>query len=227
MKRMLMLFQTLIKLSVSAFKQFGATKDTIEFAKEINKSSLKMLERSPNIYQFFDKFKDRIGIELSHIMLTSYLMSIMLDTFVWASDSMKENASLGCMLCDVLLDDKQIKEIREKRNNPETLSEHCFYHPETTATMLEEKGEKIAKETIELIRYHHEAPNSKGFPHKTSAKNITLLTAVYIVADHFAELLFLNYFDFNRKNRILSEIDKNYNSGNFRNAYFALKSAID
>lgn len=215
------------KVVGEAFKQFGATEDTIEFAKDINKSSIKLLENSPNIFQFFEKFKERVGVELAHIMLTSYLMSMMLDTFEWASDSIKEKASLGCMLCDVLLENDQIKEVRENRKHPDRLSEQCYYHAETTATMLEEKGGTIARETIEIVRYHHEAPDSKGFPHQTSSKNITLLTAIYIVADHFAELLFQNYFDFSRKNLMLSEIDNNYNNANFRNAYFALKNALD
>lgn len=215
------------KVVGEAFRQLGATEDTIEFAKDINKSSIKLMENSPNIFEFFAKFKERCGDALARIMLTSYLMTIMLDTFDWASDSVKEKASLGCMLCDILLDDDQIKEVRSKSKYPDQLSEHAFYHPESTATMLEEKGGMISRETIEIVRYHHEAPDSKGFPHRTSSKNITLLTAVYIVADHFAELLFTNSFDFGKKNMMLAEIDRIYNNANFRNAYYSLKSAID
>lgn len=214
------------KVVGEAFRQLGASEDTIEFARDINKSSMKLMENSPNIFEFFAKFKDRCGDALARIMLTSYIITIMLDTFEWASDSIKEKASLGCMLCDILLDDDQLSEVRAHSKYPDRLTEQCFYHPESTATMLEEKAGLISRETIEIVRYHHEAPDSKGFPHRTSSKNITLLTAVYIVADHFAELLFQTNFNFAKKNMMLSEIDSIYNNANFRNAYFALKSAI-
>lgn len=215
------------KVVAESFKQIGADEETVELAKDINKASMKVLEDSPNIFQFFEKFKDRCGVELAHIMLTSYLMSMMLDTFEWASDSIKEKASLGCMLCDVLLEGDEIREVRDNRKHPERLSEQCYYHAESTATMLEEKSGAIARETIEIVRHHHEAPDSKGFPHKIVSKNITLLTAIYIVADHFAELLFNNYFDFSKKNMMLGEIDRIYNNANFRNAYFSLKNALE
>jgi len=214
------------KVVGEAFSQLGASKETIEMAKDISQASVKILGSSPNIFIFFERFKHKCGEQLVNVMLTNYIMSSMLDTFDWVSDSLKGKASLATLLCDITLDEQDFKDLKENIKSPHKLSKKVFRHPEETVKMLMEQGNSISKETLQIIRAHHERPNGTGFPNKLSYKNMVLISAIYVVANNFAELMIENKFDIEKRNDILIELGVSYRQGTYRQSLDALYKAL-
>ncbi len=214
------------KVAAEAFKKFGMRKETIIMAKTVNKAALDSLEEIPNVFKFFEAFKDRCTKELMQTLLTNYVMCGMIDTFDWSSDSLKEKLTMGSLLCDILLDSQDFNEIKECEEDFTKLSIKSKNHPMDTFNLLNEDPGLVSKESLEVVKFHHESPQGDGFPNKLPGKNVSLFPAIRIVADSFVTLLIEEKFDYQKKRDILTELEGKYNIANFRKAFFSLRQML-
>ncbi len=208
-----------------AFKELGINETSIDMAKTLSNQSLRTIQDYPNIFNFFEKFKNNCSDEFMNFMLTSYISTTMLETFAWFSSSIKEKNSLGTILTDILLSEEDIKLLRNSRNNSNaSLPDHILEHPSKMADLLKKSlvTEVNTKEVLDIVLHHHESPDSSGFPEGLDAKAITLLPAIYIVATHFIDFMIKYNFDYRKKEIILSLMYQKYKKGNYRQAYDAL-----
>ena len=74
----------------AVFDESFVPKESIELAKSVASNSFKVIEKTPNIFQFFMEFKDKCNQQFMISMITGYLTSCMLEQFDWATSAIKE-----------------------------------------------------------------------------------------------------------------------------------------
>lgn len=214
------------RVAKEGLKNFGVKPETIKLAKVVNESALMTMEETPNVYRFLEEFKDKCGKELYTIMLINFVISGMVDTFEWSSPALKEKITIGSLLCDVLLDENDFNELRENIETPDHLSMKAKNHPMDTYEKFCNCTGALSKESLEIIKFHHEKPCGGGFPYSIPGKNISLFPAIRIVADRFVSLLISENFDINKRNNIIMTLDSEFQVANFKTAFSSLKTML-
>ncbi len=215
-----------------SLNKFGVSKENIEMAEEISRTSMKTINRTPNLFRFLKQFESTCSKEYLRSVLVGYTTICMIDTFEWKSDAIKEKASLAAMLCDITLEPRDFEDIRAyegrtHEQSKETLSKRVLMHPQKVMSLLsEENAPWVSKETLTMIEQHHERPDGSGFPLGISHQRIPLLSALFMVAFRFVNLLFEYEFDFQRCNEIFAILHKEYGKANGRKAIDALATML-
>ncbi len=216
----------------TSLNTIGISKESIEMAEVITKQSIKLVNRTPNLFRFLKQFEETCSEEYLRSIMVGYTTVCMIDTFEWKSDAIKEKASLAATLCDITLESKHFEELRiyEESNNEvkvKLLSQHVFDHPTKIIEMLtDENAPWIAKETLTIIEQHHELPFGGGFPSGINHSRISLLSAIFIVAYKFIFLLNQYKFDFKKTAYIFAQLEKEYGKGTGRKAIDALRKML-
>ena len=84
------------------------------------------------------------------------------------------------------------------------------------AIKLLDKLPRFSIEVQKLIQYHHELPESKGFPRGLRSMAIPQLSCIFILATQFAHELIMRGFDKNTINEIIDEFETRFDNGNFK-----------
>ncbi|HLE10623.1 MAG: hypothetical protein A2504_08810 [Bdellovibrionales bacterium RIFOXYD12_FULL_39_22] len=209
-----------------SFNEGYINADTIALAKELTSETANSIAKI-DIFEKYAEFKANCSGEYLHALLSSYLACAMAEEFSWCNSEVKQKIVLGALLCDVTLSPEDFKEMREKKNNITELSKKILDHPLNIALRLQNERDFISKETLAIIREHHERPNGKGYPHGVNYGSVTVLTAIYIIANYFIEQMFDQSYqeDFKQEkmDRIVELIKEKFYSGNYRKASDALE----
>jgi len=206
------------------FSKLGVDELVVEMAKEVTRQSMNLMKKVPNILEFYTQYKEKCAPAFMRGMLVGYTTSAMIEHFTWQSSVVKQKAVLAAQLCDISLNLEEYQELLMWEKGEVTtreISPAVFNHPLIVAEMLttESAGlNLIAPEVINIIKQHHERPDGSGFPKGFTHTKITLLAAINIVAASFIELMIINNFNINKKDRILNQIQVKYNKGNFKKA---------
>ncbi len=212
-----------IKIS---FQEGYLNPDTMALAKELTSETSNSIAQI-DIFEKYVEFKASCSGEYLHALLTSYLACAMAETFAWCNPEIKQKIVLASLLCDVMLNSSDFKEIRDKKNNTKELSKKIIEHPIKVASLLQVDIGFVSRETLTIIREHHERPNGKGYPHGVNYSNVTILTAIYIIANYFIEQMFdQNYqeeFQQEKMDRVVEQISEKFHSGNYRKACESLE----
>jgi hypothetical protein len=161
-------------------------------------------------------------------MLTSYVMSLVIDKFPWRSDSVKEKGALASLLCDMTLEKGDFRAVRDWERNgfQGDLPDRVKYHPHDIAEKLRQKRNLIPSETITIIEQHHEMPDGRGFPQGENTARFNQLSAIFIVSQQFIEELFFEEFNFEKRLEIIHRLQQRYDSKSFEKALDALISVV-
>ena len=218
------------KVIKESFKKLGVSQESIDVAKEVAKSSQKIVHNYPNIFEFYNRYKNNCGSEYMRSILIGFISSCMLDFFDWKTDSIKEKANLAALLRDILLDEQQFEELHqaEATGLHHDLSREIKEHPLQVAAMLEDKKGTtwVAKEVLTIIEQHHELPSGKGFPRGLNHQRINQLSSIHIVADNFIRLMIQEKFNMGARDRILYQLSDKFSGGNFKKAMQSLYQAL-
>lgn len=103
--------------------------ETVKLLTTINNRAIALINESPSIYSFVKRFKKNCSDEFLRSVLTSYIMALMIDQFLWKSDAVKEKAALASMLCDVLLEKEDFQILHQWEKEGGELPEHIRTHP--------------------------------------------------------------------------------------------------
>ena len=94
------------------------------------------------------------------------------------------------------------------------------------AEKLRSKRNLIPPEIITIIEQHHELPDGKGFPLGITGGRFNSLSCIFIVSQQFVERLHAANFDFDQRLRIITEIQRKYESKNFDKALEGLVKVV-
>ncbi len=207
----------------------GISEATMEFAKKISQSCLRVVMESKNIFSLLQKFSNGCEEEFKKCIVVGYLSAGMVDHFDWRTDSMKEKCALSAILCDILLSNKEIKDMQglsASRPLAGDAKNKIALHIKNVVNIL--KVEKwISKESLSMIEQHHEEQDGMGFPLGLGHTSISQLSAIFIVAMRFSDLLFLNNFSYKEKDNMLATMRVKYNLGVFKKATHSLSELLD
>jgi hypothetical protein len=207
-----------------AFQKIGVTEESIALAQDIAKKSLESLNEQPNIFKFFERFKENCSEEYMYNVILTFTITSMMEFVDWASSAIKEKSVMAVMLRDLILTPEHFEEIKNWDGDRNSLSKMALNHPILVADILQQDNKKwVSSEIIQIIQQHHERPHGTGFPAGTKHLQISQLSAIHIVADVFTDKLIQSEFNFKEKDKILSEIENNFYVGTFRKAVDALR----
>jgi HD-GYP domain-containing protein (c-di-GMP phosphodiesterase class II) len=215
-----------VEVIKSMIVQMGVDKQTLEILKEVNKKTIGMLNESPTIFAFIERFRKSCNEEYLKAILTSYLASMVIEQFPWKSTSVKEKASIAAMLCDITLEKKDFENLRAYQKNGGELSEKIRNHPREVSIILSYKKDVIPSEVITIIEQHHELPNGSGFPNKIEAHRFNQLSSIFIVSQRFTDRLFEEKFDFSQRHEIAIDMQKTFHGRSFDKAMDALLKVV-
>lgn len=206
--------------------QLGVDSETVTLLRLVNVRAMSILSESPSLYAFIKRFKKNCSEEFLRAMLTSYVMSLVIDKFPWRSDSVKEKGAMASLLCDLLLDKEDFEILRRWEKEGGDLPEHIRNHPMELADKLRTKRDLIPSETITIIEQHHEQPDGKGFPAGVNASRFNQLSAIFIVSQRFIEELFEADFDYEKRFDITARLQKKFDAKTFDKALDALITVV-
>lgn len=215
-----------MKLVKNVINQLGVDTETVVLLKTINTRAMSLLNESPSIFSFVKRFKKNCSEEFLRSMLTSYVMSLMIDKFAWKSDLVKEKGALASLLCDVMLDKDDFNILRSWNKPFEELPDRIRSHPVTVSDKLRIKRNVIPAETITIIEQHHELPNGKGYPNGIGSNRFNQLSCIFIVSQQFIEALFDVNFDFEKRLEIINRLQRKYDSKAFEKALDSLVDVV-
>lgn len=221
------LLQNSFNIAREFLEKIGVDEEVIDVCKNINIQALRMVKEHGNVFKFFTEFKNHCNEEFLKSILTSHLVILMIEKFMWRSATIKEKATLACLLCDVTLKREDFDYLHNQLNKGESLPDHILKHPVVISAMLASKKNYITQETLTIIEQHHEMPDGSGFPHKLNHQRITPLSAIYIVASKFMDELIASKFNYEKRVDILNNLYSTYNIGVFGKAYDALDSVVN
>ncbi len=216
-----------MKVVKNLINQLGVDSETVKLLTTINGRAMSLLSESPTLHAFIKRFKKNCSEEFLRTILTSYLMSLVIDKFPWKSDPVKEKGALAAILCDMLLEKEDFPLIREWEKNGTELPERIRRHPLDIVAHLNLKRGIVPSETLTIIEQHHELPDGKGFPLGINSSRFNQLSCIFIITQQFIEQLFEANFDFDKRLDILNRLQKKYPTKNFERALDALITVVD
>ena len=95
-------------------------------------------------------------------------------------------------------------------------------HPWQEAELVR-RFQKMPPDVDTIILQHHERPDGTGFPRGLDFRRIAPLSAVFIVAEEFAELIYESGLENDNVLDILDSLEEKYQRGNFKMALGSLK----
>lgn len=215
-----------MKTVKNVINQLGVDSETVTLLRLVNVRAMNILSESPSLYAFIKRFKKHCSDEFLRAMLTSYVMSLVIDKFPWKSDSVKEKGAMASLLCDLLLEKEDFETLRKWEKEGGELPNHIRNHPSELAEKLRIKRDLIPSETITIIEQHHELPDGKGFPHGVNGTKFNQLSAIFIVSQHFIQELFEEKFDYEKRIEITTRLAKKFNTKSFEKAIDALIQVV-
>lgn len=196
----------------TVINQLGVEPETVKLLKTINTRAMTLLSESPSIFSFIKEFKKNCSEEFLLSILTNYIMSLMIDKFPWKSEQVKEKGALASMMCDMTLSKLDFQILREWQRNGGDLPEKLRRHPADIAETLKKNKLLVPIETITIIEQHHELPDGTGFPHGITSNRFNQLSAIFIVAQQFTELLHESHYNYEVRGEIIGKIKTKYGS---------------
>lgn len=204
--------------------------DTLELAQSLTVGTIKIIKQT-NIMAKFIEFRKKCSREFASAVMTGQVACLMIDTFNWANDTIKEKVALASMLCDIELSPEDFDTLKDSGFSKEKLSRKIIHHPLETSAKLAKESKFFTQETLTIIEQHHELPSGGGFPKGLTYQRITQLTAIFIIAHYFVDQMFDKTYredaHAERCKIVVDQIKNKFVSGVFRKASEALVQVFD
>lgn len=215
-----------LEIMKSFVTQMSISKESLDIMLSINKNTLPLLMQSTTLMEWIKRFKNTCSEEFLKSILTSYLCIRVIDSFPWASTSIKEKTCLASLLCDITLTAADFKDLKEHELHGAAISDKIKNHPKEIIKILGQKKDVISSETLMIIEQHHEKPDGSGFPHGIDVSRFNQLSTIFIVSQKFIEYLMAENFNYEKKKSILEKIYQTYNGKTFDKTIANLVSVV-
>lgn len=209
-------------------KTCGFSKSILEVTEEVVNLQVDMIQRSPELSQFMEKFQLYRKMNTEHSRLVSFLCVAILKDIGWDSESTLQKMCLASLFHDISLPDEFIKKITEadylKTLSPsekQNYERHC-----EESAHLAKNFSPIAPGIEQAILEHHELPDGTGFPKKMSAIHVHSLSACLHIADVAADCMWEQDFDIEKVNEVFLKKKDFYSKGSYRKPYDALMKIL-
>ena len=218
--------ETMIMLAQTFIKTFGLSKDVIEMVETSNKNVQKIITNSRNLAALLESFRKNCSEEYFKIAFTNYVCSVILNHFPWSTPQILEKLMLASTICDLSMTTNDVADLRAFENDEILLPENVRNHPLSVIDLIKDDQKHISLETITIIKQHHERPDGKGYPTGVDHARINQLSAIFIVAQRYAEKVCesengtVNYLE------VAQKLKETYHGGFFSKATNALIAEV-
>lgn len=187
-------------------------------------------EKEKLLFKNLKKMKERSDYFTEHSYLIGFTVSHMMKFLEETYRANKKKLIIASMFHDLLVESHKLVEIQNKRDpRCRIFKQHrldkYFNHPLETSDMIM-KARLFPKDVATIILEHHETPQGDGFPFQKNATSVSTLSAIFIVAHSFTELVFQGIFDEVHPEKALEILENKFQEGFYKTALEALKKAF-
>jgi hypothetical protein len=207
-------------------QEIGIDEETVKTLKTINTRAVALISEAPTIFSFVQRFKKNCTDEFMKSIITNYITSMMIDSFLWKSEAVKEKTVMASFLCDVFLEPEDFKILADWERDGGILPDKIRNHPTRLAETLRKRRGLISMETITIVEQHHELPDGQGFPGKVDVSRFNQLSTVFIIAQRFVDELFDVEFNFSKRSDIIQRLQEKYFGKTFEKSIDALVKVV-
>lgn len=218
-----------IKLQIESIEKLheciqnlGITKQTISLTDTVIELALITTEQNDELRSCGNLIKKNVSYTFIHSRLSAYIASTIVEEMNWSTGLIVKNLAMAAIFQNITLPETDLASIQsldgDDFNQLSQSKKRLVQAHMLEAIKLLEKLPKCSGEVQKLIQYHHELPESKGFPRGLSASVIPQLSCLFIIAVQFAHELIIRGIDNNTINGIVEEFESKFDYGNFKNS---------
>lgn len=206
--------------------QLGFTPEAQSIAKSSVAMTVKLLGTKPKLSKILNDLKKKEGSYISsHSISLGTLACAIAYKLEWHSAATFFKLSLAAFMHDIALSDKlaQVNFLKDANKGDYSSDEinKIKLHPVHAADYVRKMTE-IPADVDQIVFQHHERPDGSGYPRSLSAKFISPLSAVFIVAHDVIEFMRLRPSE--SVEVFLKETEEVYHQGVFRKIWLSLNS---
>ena len=206
----------------------GFSQSVLAVTEEVVNLQIDMIQRSPELSEFMEKFQLFRKMSTEHSRLVSFLCVAILKEIGWDSESTLQKMCLACMFHDISLPDDFIKNttVDNYLNTLSATEKKNYEHHCEESAHLSKNFSSIAPGIEQVILEHHELPDGTGFPKKLTAQHVHALSACLHIADVTADYMWKEDFDIGKVNEMILGQKEFYSKGFYRKPYDALVKVL-
>jgi hypothetical protein len=223
-----------IKEVQDIIRNLGISESVIKATDEVVGSVEQVLKDSKNLKGLVKKLLSLKSSFFTRTSIMNYLLGAVCKSVTWTSHQTFKKLIYASIYCDFGFEPDEdnlatILSFEDDRINHVTSYEKkkIRNHPRLSAAVLE-KTAKFLTDEISLILQHHEKPDGSGFPQGLNYKNTPLLSCMFILIYDFTSLLVASCIKAEDldSSRIFNELPEEYQKGNYKKPYDALKKVL-
>ncbi len=209
-----------LNISLSGLLDLGISTEHIESVNHIIEETIQTIFSDKIIDHKMKEIMKNFGYQTSHSVLLMYVASMILKKTNLPFHLTLKKISMAAFFHDMTLPEEICnKELYETHPDQEVAivdKNILLNHPRMNAEMLDKMQDDLFNDVRKIILEHHELPNGKGYPKKLDSKQISSLSALFIISHHIADCLYRNDYNKESLNQYLINIEPDFHSGNFR-----------
>ncbi len=230
-----------VKLSVDAHvlmcdmsEAFGWNEEIEELTQKNVNLAIRAAKNTPELKSLIDKhLVDPNSYISSHSMLLAYVAVGLAMQLEWSSKYTYIKLSLAAVVHDLALSETELDSITKLRNqaldpdfDDDKITIQFKRHPTTAAALLA-KMKQVPPDVESIILQHEERPDGSGFPHKLGHQRMSPLSSLFIITENLVDTLFRTDNTKEAIDRFLSENEKLYSCGHFKEIYELIDTLSD
>ncbi len=201
-------------------KEVGFNEAAVETARNSLVETRERFEKVKVLGPLLKRFKDLEGSFLyTHSYFASVLAFVCRKHFDWLNHENLEKIQLGCMFHDLGHANEQScvyesLSLNEIKNLPADIQLDVLGH--TTALQEELEASDLHDDVIKIIIGHHGVNGEDSYPKKVYSAEINHVFALFMLVHEMSTRLLKSNFKDKDIERVLSEVEEKFSSGNFR-----------
>lgn len=217
---------SVMMLAHAFIKNNGISPEVTAMIESSNKRVQGLLSKTKNIKSMLDQMKQNCSAEYFKITFTNYICSMILNHFEWKTSLILDKLMLASTVCDLSLSADDFADLEAYEIGAAPLSEKLRHHPFAVIELLKVEANDVSLETITIIKQHHERPDGKGFPIGIDHGRINQLSALFIVAHRFVDVVCSHDNEGKSYSEVAEKIKAEYQGGFFTKAGNALVAEV-
>lgn len=167
----------------------------------------------------------------THSVMIIYIAVLMSKEMKWEGETTLKKISQAALFHDIIFEDENLARLEyfESEDKDELSEEdtqiikmHAINASECIKTM-----QGLQPDVAKIIQDHHEMPNGKGFPRGLFGTQMTQISCLFNLAEAFVNRIYDSDQSTGEVVIIMKELEVNYDTGNFKGPFKALKSLIN
>lgn len=208
--------------------QMGLSESSLELTNQNIEIIMEICKKDPDVYSLLSKFsgsQDYLSDHCLMIACVANAISEQLEELRGGQTFLK--LTCAALFHDIMVKDSEMAQLRtiDEENLSffdRTSIEKYKGHPMQAVDFVS-KIQNLPPDLEVIIRTHHERPNGNGFPRGLDYKKISLICAVFNVAEEIVDNIFHSGLDRYNIIDILEEMDAEFSKGNFKKVMEVVK----